>query len=81
MKPKRTNREVYPQALRLACAKEAVASQVGPGGFFCVQGFSRVLGFSCLVVFSLSRCGFSLVAEPGSRWGFVFLCFLVLCAV
>ena len=44
MKPKRTNREVYPQALRLACAKEAVASQVGPGGFFCVQGFSRVLG-------------------------------------
>ena len=51
VKPKRTNREVYPQALRLACAKRTVVLyEVGPGVVFLRSGFLPGPGLSCFVV-------------------------------
>ena len=51
MKPKRTNREVYPQALRLACAKRTVVLyEVGPGVVFLRSGLLQGPGLVCLVV-------------------------------
>ena len=77
MKPKRTNREVYPQALRLACAKRTtVLFEVGPLGCLLRSGLFRGPGFACLVVPScpvvVSQFRFGVQGSEFRVWGLGF---------